>query len=309
MKRMIMAMALVVLSMCAVPGCLEEDAKGPSIFMDGTGAALRLNETPLKVISLTPALTEIVFLLGCGDRLVGIDSDSNYPPEASGIEKVSSWQSMNLERIVALGPDLVLMDRTLDSSGERYDALSGVGIPVYRTFPKDLDGLLEDIEGISKVLGVQAKGEDVVSELNGRIDAVAGSAALDVGPRPSVLHIVYYDGGSDPWIMTSSTFSGDLVRTAGGRNAIDDDAGISVQVNLERLIASDPDIIICSQSGLWPTRTRELVLSDPALKDVSAVRSGLVRDLDGDLIDRTGPRLVDGLEQVRGLIVECDAGG
>jgi iron complex transport system substrate-binding protein len=303
------ALASIALMACTIPGCLQDDSSGDRIFIDDLGGTLRMNAAPMRIVSLTPALTEIVFLLGCGDRLVGIDSDSNYPPEASGIEKVSDWQDIFKEKIVSIDPDLILMDKTLDNSNKRYDQLIDLGFPVYRIYPKNTDTLLRDIGEIGKILDVEAMGEDVVASLGGRIDSVSAQALSDTGSEPSILHIVYYDGTSDPWVMTSSTFSGDLVEIAGGKNAIDDTAGISVQVSVEMMISADPDIILCSQSAIWPTPSKDKISSDPSLKDVSAVKMGFVREVDGDLIERTGPRLVDGLEAIRAIVAEYHAGG
>jgi iron complex transport system substrate-binding protein len=303
------ALASIALMACAIPGCLEDRSSGDRIFIDDMGGTLKLNATPMRIVSLTPALTEIVFLLGCGDRLVGIDSDSNYPPEASSIEKVSDWQDIFKEKIVSIDPDLILLDKTLDNSEKRYDQLMDLGLPVYRIYPKDLDTLLRDIGEIGKILDVEDKGVDVVGSLRDRIANTSSQASSDKGPEPSILHIVYYDGTSDPWVMTSSTFSGDLVKIAGGKNAIDDPTGMSVQVSVEMIISADPDIIICSQSAIWPTPTMEEITSDPSLKDVSAVKGGFVREVDGDLIERTGPRLVNGLETIRAIVAEYHTGG
>ena len=94
--------------------------------------------------------------------------------------------------------------------------------------------------------------------------------------------------------------TGGLIEAAGGINAISDDTGIVVQVPVETIVGADPDIIICTQSTVWATPTRTTILSDDGWKDIQAVVDGEVYDVDGDIIDRTGPRLIEGLETIHG---------
>jgi len=301
-KQHLLGVSLAIVLMGTIAGCLYDGEDGELMFRDGTGTEVRLDGHPQRIVTLTPALTEIIYLLGCGDRLVGVDSDSNYPSEADSLEKVSSWQGMDTERIVALSPDIVLMDHTLDASGKRYGQLLGLGIPVFRIYPRDMNGLMDTILDIGSVLGVKDLALEEVNSLRSRMVSVETAAQGDPDGKPRVLHVVYYDGASDPWVMTDSTFSGDMIERAGGECAINEGSGLSVQVSIEMIIGSDPDIIICSQSPLWPTQSRTLILTDDRLSSISAVEDGRVHDLDGELIDRTGPRLVDGMEEVRDLV-------
>lgn len=304
-----LAVVITILFSSLTPGCLDDGPEGSREFVDDMGGIVRMDGVPSSMMTLTPALTEIVFLLGLEDRLVGCDSGSNYPPEADLIEKVSSWSGLNSERIVELGPDLIFMDNTLDASGSRYSELTGLGLTVYRIYPKTMEDILENIEAIAGIMGFKSKGEEVASSLRQRIRSVEGQASADpAGKAPSVLHVVYYDGTDDPWVMTDSTFSGDLIDKAGGLPSIRSGQGLSVQVSLERIIDADPDIIICSQSSLWPTQTRELLMNDTRLSGIAAVSGERISNLDADIIDRTGPRLIVGLEAIRALIEEFHKG-
>ncbi|MDG6225147.1 MAG: ABC transporter substrate-binding protein [Candidatus Thermoplasmatota archaeon] len=307
--RILLAVVITILFSSMTPGCLDDGPVGSREFVDDMGVIVRTDGVPSSIVTLTPALTEIVFLLGLENVLVGCDSDSNYPSEADKIEKVSSWSGLNSERIVELGPDLIFMDNTLDASGSRYAELTGLGLNVYRTHPRTLEDILENIEAISEIMGVKSKGEEVANSMRQRILSVEGQASTDpAGDPPSVLHVVYYDGTDDPWVMADSTFSGDLIDKAGGKAPIRSGQGLSVQVSLERIIDGDPDIIICSQSSLWPTRTRELLMNDTRLSGVAAVSGSRIYEIDADIIDRTGPRLIDGLERIRALIEDFHKG-
>jgi len=122
--------------------------------------------------------------------------------------------------------------------------------------------------------------------------------------RPGILLVTFYDGAYDPWVSTDSTMAGGLIEAAGGNNVISDDTGIVVTVSVERVIGADPDIIICTQSSVWPTESKDKIMSDDRWKDISAVRENRVFEVDGDIIDRTGPRLILGLEEMHEHIRE-----
>ncbi len=305
--------ASLLLSMMAISvlcaGCLNDDGNGVR-YKDDMGDTITLHYEPMRIVTLSPALTEIVFLLGKGDRICGRDSACNYPAEVEDILIVSTWQGPDLERLTHLEPDLVLMDRTLDQSGETYNGITGLGIPVYRVYPRSVADIMKNIEDIGNLLGAESEADKVVEGLKSRTDAVTeGVAAIEASRRPMVLHVVYYDGTSDPWTATGSTFSGDLIVMAGGSNAVSDTGGMYVQVPVERLISSDPDIILTSQSGTWPTLSRSTILSDPSWRDITAVKNGRVYDVEGDWMDRPGPRCIEGLELVNELVMNVTGGG
>ncbi len=309
MKAAVVSLLLstVVLSVMGA-GCLKETEEGID-YKDDMGETITLRSEPMRIVTLSPALAEIVFLLGRGEKVCGRDSACNYPAEVEDVLVVNTWQGPDLERLTNLEPDLVLMDRTLDLSGETYNGIKGLGLPVYRVYPRSVADVFENIEDIGSLLGASDEAGKVVKELKARTYAIIDeTSAIDASKRPVVLHVVYYDGTSDPWTATGSTFSGDLIEMAGGRNAISDTGGMYVQVPVERLISSDPDIIVTSQSSSWPTISRTTILSDPSWKDISAVKEGRVYDVEGDWMDRPGPRCVDGSERVHELIKNVTGG-
>lgn len=310
MKRyalvLLFAVAVITVSFA---GCLDpEEEEGDITYIDQVGNVVTLSGTPEKIVSLAPSITEILFELGIGDRVVGRDDSSDYPAATADIEIVTSFLDLDLEVVIYADPDIVLMDKTLDMSGNWYDALKGAEIPVYQVFPQSLDEVLEQITLIGEVCGVEDKATEVTDGLKDRIDAITNvTDGIDDGDKPDVLFVIYYGIGSDPWVGTDHTFSGDLIAKAGGNNIISDDGGIGIQVSLEVVILEDPDIIFTSQSAAWPTESRQQILDDEALEDVAAVKNGAVYDVNGDLTDRTGPRLVDGLELLYDYISQVGA--
>ncbi|MGA1822156.1 MAG: ABC transporter substrate-binding protein [Thermoplasmatota archaeon] len=306
MKKSIMITipALLILGIL-ISGCVENVGGGTEEFVDDMGDTVMIVENPQRIITLTPGLTEMMFYLGLGDRVVGCDSGSDYPPEVSKIERVHTYLGPDSEKIVSLSPDLILMDKGLDLFNYTYDALSSLNLPVYRIYPRSIDDMLEIMLDLGEIMGVPEAAREKVSLLEARIDAVEVSAAsLPKDDAPEILHVNYYSTDSDPWVMTGSTISGDLIRKAGGKCAIDDSSGMAVQISVEVIVDDNPDIILTSQSAAWPTESRDLILSENKFSDLDAVKNGLVRDISGDIVDRGGPRMVEGLEEIHRIILE-----
>jgi iron complex transport system substrate-binding protein len=254
---------------------------------------------------LSPALTETVFALGLGSKVVATDDTSNHPAGAKDLPDVFSYLGLDMESLISVGPDLVIMDKTLDISEEAYTSIKGAGIPVYRIYPRTVEDVLEAISGIGNITGAEEEAGDLIDDFNSRYNTIENTiSGWDRQDRPKVLLVSYYDGTSDPWVSTDSTMAGGLVEAAGGTNAVSDDTGIVVQISVETIVGADPDIIICTQSTVWPTPSRTTILSDDGWKDIQAVKEDRVFDVDGDLVDRTGPRLIDGLEAIHGHIID-----
>jgi iron complex transport system substrate-binding protein len=217
------------------------------------------------------------------------------------LEVVSTYTSFDAEKIVELAPEVVIMDKTLDVTEANFNTMKQLNIPVFRVYPTDLDQVISMISEIGEILGFEDEAENIVNDMNQRKDNIAEEVeGIDDDDKPSVLYIIYYDGLTDPYVGTSSTFSGDLIELAGGKNTIVDDNGISVQVSLETIIDSDPDMIITSMS--FGFSAKNTILSMDTWEDITAVKNSEVHDIDGNLIDRTGPSLIDGLEEIHAAL-------
>ncbi|MCK5561818.1 MAG: ABC transporter substrate-binding protein [Thermoplasmata archaeon] len=259
---------------------------------DDMGEKVRVPKKLDKIISMAPSITEIIFSLGVGDKIVGKDSASDYPKECKGIDVVSTYEGVDLEKILAKDPDIIILDKSLDFYDTNYNKLKDYGLCVFRLYPRTLQDVLDNIELLGEVTASATTAQEVIAGLETRIDTIKTRETL----KPKVLYVIYYDGISSPWVGTSSTFNGDLIATAGGKVAIEDDQGKAIEITVEHLIDLNPDIIFTSQDDNWPTPSRDSILNDDALQDLTAVKNDRVIDVNADLIDRPGPRLVDGLE-------------
>jgi iron complex transport system substrate-binding protein len=266
----------------------------PLSLKDDRGVTVRLAAPPRRVVSLAPSLTEIVFLLGRDGSLVGVTRFCNVPAAASGLPKIGGVIDPDVERIVALSPDLVLCT-TDGNPREKVRALEEMGIPCFAVAPQDLGAVFTAIERLGVLLGAADRGRAEAGELRRR--ARLASRSFRDEERPSVLFVV----STVPIIAAGEgTFMDELVRLAGGRNAAARFSGRYPRLSVEGLVAARPDVVfVAGMAGVErfsPEVTR--------WKEVPAFRDGAVITLDGDLVTRPGPRLVTALERVSAALAD-----
>jgi iron complex transport system substrate-binding protein len=263
-------------------------AAGGRSVTDELGRTVTVPARPRRIVSLAPNLTEMVFALGAGDRLVADTSYCNYPPEAAALPHVGDTQRPDVERILTLKPDLVLVSTASELQGVTAK-LTDLGLTVYVSNPRDLDGVFASVERLGDVLDAREQAARLAASLRARekavVDAVAGK------PSPKVFVVV-----SDTPLITSGkgTFLDDLIRRAGGASISGDEPVEWPQYSAETVVARAPDVIVVP--GFAHGVALEADDLPEALRATPAARSGRVVKIDGDLLMRPGPRLVDGLE-------------
>jgi iron complex transport system substrate-binding protein len=269
----------------------------PIALKDDRGVTVRLAAPPRRIVSLAPSLTEIVFLLGRDGSLVGVTRFCNVPAAASGLPKIGGVSDPDVERIVALSPDLVLCT-TDGNPRDKVRALEEMGIPCFAVAPQDLDAVFTAIERLGVLLGAADRGRAEALALRRRA-RLARSSSPDAD-APAALFVV----STSPIIAAGEgTFMDELVRLAGGRNAAARFSGRYPRLSVEDLVAARPDVIfVAGMTGVErfpPEVTR--------WKEIPAFRDGAVITLDGDLVTRPGPRLVTALERVSAALAEWRA--
>jgi iron complex transport system substrate-binding protein len=279
-RRLLVLLACLLLSS-------EARAGFPVGMRDDRGTIVRLRSEPRRVVSLAPSLTEIVFLLGREDTLVGVTRFCNYPLRAGALPKVGGIADPDIERIVAAAPDLVLCT-TDGNPKEKVRTLEEVGIPCFAAAPQDLSGIYSAIERVGALLGAGDAARREIAALRARA-AKASRKAAD--PVPSVLFAV----STSPVIAAGrGTFMDELLRLAGAKNTVSSYSGRYPRLSVEDLVAARPDVVfVAAMAGVErfpPEVTR--------WKEVPAFRDGEVISLDGDLVTRPGPRMVLALEEV-----------
>ena len=287
-RRLATLLALyVVLSFClfcCATSCRRHERQPNSrLVADDMGRKVWVAQAPKRLISLAPSVTEILFALGLGDRVVGVTTYCDYPADAAAIEKVGDTQKPNLEKIITLKPDLVVIS-TASQLEEFVGNLENLGVPVYVNNPTDLRSLLDSIQRIADVAGVAESGRTLVNDLRSRVEEVhTRVAGLD---RPRVLLVL----GSEPLITAGGgTFISDLITEAGGESISADQKTDYPLFSLETALARRPEVIFLQAGGeRLPNQ----------FSDSPAVRAGRVYQLEDAILLRPGPRIVNGLEQV-----------
>lgn len=292
-SRLVRVLVLLVIVSLVAGGCALVGKRGVSA-VDDAGREISLERAPRRIVSMAPSNTEILFALGLGERVVGVTSWCNYPPETAGVEKVGDWWAPDYEKIVALEPDLVLAVGTAES--ELVKRLEGLGLKVFILQAETVLQVPEDIEQVAAITGVPEKGAEVASDLRRRIEAVQGRVGVVTeGERPTVFWVL----DADLWTVGPGSFVHDLIVLAGGVNIAGTLVQAYGQLSLETVLEADPDVII-------------IPLLDPSLPEalgrlsgwasLRAVRDGRVYQIDPDVVSRPGPRIADALEEVAKLL-------
>jgi iron complex transport system substrate-binding protein len=279
---LVLALALTVGAFAA--GC----SRGPKTYTDGLGRTVSLKGAPERIVSLSPALTEAVFSLGAGDRLVGVSTFCNRPEEALEIEKVGDAFALNTEKLVSLKPDLVLVAGTRDHETQVEKDLARLGIPSWASGPSTVAEVLEDIRALSEVLGLAKKGDELAAALEKELESAG--AAFPEGEKPKVF--MTFDG--DLWTSGGGSFIDDVISAAGGTNIAGDVKEQYLQLSMEDLLAKDPDVILVA----IPEDQAGSLMSRPGWSSLRAVKEGKVFFPNPDLVSRPGPAVVQGVKEI-----------
>ncbi|MBI2845403.1 MAG: cobalamin-binding protein [Chloroflexi bacterium] len=261
-------------------------------IIDDAGRSVTITGTPQRIVTLAPNLTEIVFALGLGERVVGVSDFSDYPPEAQNIQSVGGFP-LNIELIVSLEPDLVLAAGI--TSLEDVARLEELGMTVLYLVPTDVEGILDSILTVGRAAGAENEAEELVSGLRAWLEEIKSRVAqTDSSPR------VYYEIDATLFTGGPGSFTHELITLAGGENIAAGTTTPFPQLSAEEIIDADPEIIIFSHAKYGGTV--EEIASRPGWDTITAVQNGAIYPIDPDLVDRPGPRIIDGLEALARLI-------
>ena len=254
-------------------------------FTDDLGRQVRVPEKVDSIVSLAPNLTEIVFAVGAGEKLVGVTTYCNYPAEAASIKKVSDTQKPNIENIIALKPQVVFVS-TASQLEAFAKTLADQQIAVFVTSPNTLDDVYRSIQNIGEIAGNGEKAADLVYKMKARVAAAARPNYTGSSPKVFVQidKEALYTIGSESYIT-------EIISRAGGVSATASLTSAYPKVSKETALAMNPDVIVISESD----GNRE---PNDVFRNSPAVKNGRVYRINADLLSRPGPRVVDALEQI-----------
>lgn len=282
-----------LLSACAAPAA--QPTPSAISLVDGLERPVTLEKPAVRIVSLTPSITEILFAIGAGEQVVGRDSFSNFPAEAADVEDVGgSMGSYSLETITSLQPDLVLAGEI--NPPELVKSLENLGLTVYYLpNPEGLDTLDDMLISVGTLSGHEKEAEALAASLNARIEVIRNKIK-DVQDRPLVYYELDATDPAKPWTPGPGSYMDELIREAGGENAGAALKSAWAEISIEQLLVQDPDIILLGDSNYGVTLQQ--VADRAGWEGMTAVKEGKIHPFNDDLVSRPGPRLVDGLEEL-----------
>ncbi|MDD2421193.1 MAG: ABC transporter substrate-binding protein [Heliobacteriaceae bacterium] len=303
-RRILAAFTGLTVLMVLISGCGEQQlpvspgGQGfPLTVTDDLGRTVTLKQPPQRIVSLAPVHTEMLFALGLADRLVGVTEYCDYPAAAKDKPKIGGFATPSAELIVAAQPDLVLATGIHQEFSQQ---LTAAGLPVVVSEALDLAQVPEKIRFTGQLTGETAAAEKLAGEVRARIDRVAGKVgALSEAEK----QLVYFEVWPNPLTTGGAkSFLHSLITTAGARNVAGDVNQDWVTYSPEVLFARDPDVIICVRHGAAAPTVEELK-KRPGWDRMKAVRENRVGYIaDQNMVLRPGPRVVEGLELMAGII-------
>jgi len=285
--RLAVVVCLALLAACTPKGAANHGATRE--ITDDAGRQVSIPATVDRVVSLAPNLTEIVFAIGAGNRLVGRTSYCDFPPEAKAVAEVGDTLHPSLERIIALKPQVVLVS-TASQLEVFTKQLQGQDIAVFVTDPHDLEGVFKSIVQIGEIVGEQDQANSLVQKLRERTNAVEQA----VKQKPPV-RVFYQVSGEPLYTAGHDAFVTDLMRRAGGASVTADVPGAWPKYSNESALAARPDAIILPSGGSMGEANSNVA---EALRQSPAVLHGRVYKINDDHLARPGPRSVTGLEEM-----------
>ncbi|MFC3396477.1 vitamin B12 ABC transporter substrate-binding protein BtuF [Brenneria rubrifaciens] len=247
------------------------------------------NAAPKRVISLAPHATEFAYAAGMGEQLVAVSAWSDYPPEAKKLEQVASWQGINLERLLALKPDLILAWR--EGNPQRpLEQLANFGIPIVYLDPKTLEDIPAALQQLAKYSNHPAQAENAAAELRRKITDLRRRYAGKTSAGETRPPQVFIQFGSQPLFTSGKdTLQSQVVTLCGARNIFSDSPVPWPQVSREQVLIRAPQVIIISGSAVAVANTRDFWR--PQL-DIPIIA------VNEDWFNRSGPRLLLAAQQI-----------
>ncbi len=279
---------IALVTATAMTGCKGREQKQ---------AAAAPGPPPARIISIVPAVTEMLFAVGAGPRVVAVSSFDHFPPEVESLPKVGGLLDPDIERIIALRPDLLVLD---GSQTEVQEKAKAAGIRVFPYKLGGLDNLTRTMRELGTILGTEREAESAAAAIDARFNAIRQRVAGL--PRPKTLLVF----GREPGAMRAIDVSGgvgflhDIVELAGGDDVFGGEKREWVRVGVEAIITAAPEVVIELHYGYYlkPARIRAEQAAWKTLPTLPAVRNNRVYLLEGDKYVVPGPRVVEAAEEI-----------
>lgn len=301
MKKWLFIFVMIFLATSLTVGCNSTDVTSQGITVtDALENEVTIVENPERIVSLIPSITETVFALGKGDQLVGRTDWCNYPEQVTEIESVGGLE-FDIEKIISLKPDLVLSHESgAHSSQEGLEQLRNAGISVVVINDATaISDVLDAIEMVGLVIGAHEESQQLTAEMNASFTAISEKAAAITEAEKAT---VWVEVSPAPDIYTTGqgTFLHELLELINADNAAGNLEGW-VAFTEEDAVSLNPDVIVTTY-GYYLENAADKLKSRQGWKEVTAIKNDRVYDVHSDKVTRSGPRLVEGVEELAAII-------
>lgn len=270
-----------------------EKSDFPVTITDATDEEVVIEKKPERMVSLMPSNTEIAFELGLGDEIIGVTDNDTYPEEALEKEKVGDM-NFNVEKVIALQPDLVLAHGSaMGMSSEGFEQLKDAGITVLVVNDaKTFADVYDSIEMIGKATGTVEEAEKLVNDMKSKVEGIQEKAATI---KEEDMKKVYVEVDPSLYTVGKNTFMDEMLTMIKAENIVKEEGW--PQLDQEAIIEANPDVIITTY-GSYTENAVEQVLDREGWQDINAIKNKQVFDVHSDKVTRSGPRLVEGVEEL-----------
>ncbi|URF03473.1 cobalamin-binding protein [Cupriavidus campinensis] len=287
MTKSIAALTTLVAALLTCP------AHAAISVIDDAGNTVTLAQPARRIVSLAPHVTELLYAAGGGDRIVGTVSYSDYPPQARDLPRVGDNKALDLERIAALKPDLIVVWRH-GNAQKQTDRLRALGLPLFYSEPRKLESIPENLEKLGKLMDTGPVATRAAADFRQQVETLRKTYAN----RPPVT--VFYQVWQQPLMtLNGQHMVSDMLALCGGRNLFGNEPPLVPTVSVEAVVAGNPEAMMTA--GMGATRP-DKPLADFSMwekwKSVTAVARNNLFIIDGDLVNRAGPRVVQGAAEI-----------
>jgi iron complex transport system substrate-binding protein len=263
----------------------------PLTLTDDEQNQVVLKAEPRRIVSITPATTEILFALGIGDRLIANTDADDYPAQVKSLPHVATFNSVDVEKIVSLNADLVIAGGNGFNKPDSLAQLRRLGIPVLVVYGADVEGVLHDFQLVATAVNRTEAGQGLVAATRAEFQRIAqATAAL---PHPRTFYEL--DATKEIYGPADKSFIAEMITLAGG-TPITTGSTTVFSIPLEKLVQADPEVIVLGDSAYGTTA--DLVKARPGWNTMTAVKNGAIRPIDDTVVTRPGPRLAEGLRDL-----------
>ena len=271
----------------------EDSIEGyPLTLIDSMGREITLESEPKRVISVGPNITETIYAIGAEDKLIARTDYCDYPEDVLNKDSIGSLREPNIEKILELNPDLIIASTHFDP--EVLKKLEGLNLKVAVLYGEEsFEGAYNTIEKTGIFLNKEVNAQKIIEDMKSKVNDVI--EAVKDQPKPEIYYVVSYGEGGD-YTATGETFISQIIEMAGGKNAADDAQGW--KYNIEKLVEKDPDILICPKYF----DSKQGIIQANGYKELTAVKEGRLFEIDNNMLDRQGPRIADGLEELAKIL-------